>query len=133
MKDAFASFFPDGADIIVDATGVPEIIPEALGLAHRTPYSPLIDAPPVRYLIEGSYEGMFAIPYAAAYEAQLRILIPKGSQTNDWKAALELLSRKRLRIRDLISDVREPESASETYAELSDPQTKLITAAFKWK
>lgn len=132
LKDAFVAFFPGGADIVVDATGVPAVVTEAIELLRNNPWNPLRDVPRTRYLVQGSYEDMFSVPYSPAYSGQVAILVPRGSQLSDWQASLELLTRKQIKIGDLISDVREPEAARQTYAELQDPLTELTTVAFRW-
>jgi len=133
LKDGFACYFNEGADIIVDATGQSAVLPQAIQVGRQTPWNPRYDTPGIRYLIQGSYEDSFAIPYADAYMSQATILIPRGSQVNDWKTALDLLSRKRFKISNLISDVRSPEQAEKTYVELQKPGTTLMTAAFRWQ
>ena len=80
----------------------------------------------------GTYEDSFCVPYATAYAGQVAILVPRGSQSADWGQALDLLSEKRIRIRDLISDVRNSEAAPQTYAELQEPGADLLTVAFRW-
>jgi hypothetical protein len=42
------------------------------------------------------------------------------------------MQRKQLRVRDLISDVRSPEEAPKTYAELRSAKGALMTVAFDW-
>ena len=129
---AFGRHFPNGAEIIVDATGAPAVVQTALRLGRRAPWSPFRDTPGVRYLVHGSFEGEFAVSYPDAYAVQLQLLVPRGSQVSDWQAALNLLAQGRYQVRDLVSAVREPATAAAVYAELEDPQSQLLTAAFRW-
>jgi 2-desacetyl-2-hydroxyethyl bacteriochlorophyllide A dehydrogenase len=132
LRDGFGAFFPEGADIVIDATGEPTVFQQAIQLVRTNPWDPLRDLPGSRCLIQGSYEDAFCVPYSAAYAGQVTILVPRGSQLADWRQALELLSQKRIRLRDLITEVRDPEAAQQTYAELQEPGTDLLTVAFRW-
>jgi 2-desacetyl-2-hydroxyethyl bacteriochlorophyllide A dehydrogenase len=133
LRNAFAPIFPGGADIVVDATGAPQATPEAMALLHAAPWDPLRDSPGARYLVQGSFESSFPVPYPAAYAAQASILIPRGSQVSDWRAAVELLAAGRLRLREIIGAVRPPEAAAETYSELASPDSGVATVAFDWR
>ena len=133
MADAFAPFFPDGADLIADCTGIPAVLPEAMAIGHRSAWDPLRDMPSVRYLILGTYEDDFTIPYAAAYAGQYTFMVSSGSQVSDCRVALDMMARREIAVRDLISDVRRPEAAPATYADVPDPQKGLITVAFEWR
>ena len=133
LKEAFAPFFPEGADLIVDCTGAAQVLPHAMQVGRRQAWSPTHDMPSVRYLILGSYEGDFVVSYADAYAGQYIFMVPSGSQVGDCEAALGMMAHGQLRVRDVISDVRSPEAAADTYGELQDPGGRLLTAAFDWK
>jgi threonine dehydrogenase-like Zn-dependent dehydrogenase len=133
LKEAFAMIFPEGADIVVDAAGVPQVVPQAIELLHAAPWDPLRDTPGGRYLLQGTFEECFPVPYAGAYAAQASILVPRGSQVADWQAAMDMLERGEIRLRDLIGAVRRPEDAEEIYADLATPDTGFATAAFDWR
>ena len=133
LKKAFAPFFPEGADLIVDCTGAAQVLPHAMTVGRRNAWSPLHDMPSVRYLVLGSYEGDFTVSYAAAYAGQYTFMVPSGSQVGDCAAALDMMARKELRLRDVISDVRTPDAAAATYRQLRDPKEKLLTVAFAWQ
>ena len=47
-------------------------------------------------------------------------------------AAHETVAGK-LDLTDIISDVRSPDAAADTYADLAAPGTELITVAFDWQ
>jgi 2-desacetyl-2-hydroxyethyl bacteriochlorophyllide A dehydrogenase len=132
IQESLAPFFPGGADVLVDATGVPAVLPEAVAACRAAAWNPQRDTPGARYVILGSYEGDFVVPYPSAYAAQMAFYVPRGSQVGDWAAALKLMKNGRLRGRDLVSDVRPPDAAAQTYADLEDRKTELLTVAFRW-
>ncbi len=129
--EAFAAAMPEGADLVVDATGAPAVLPQALALGRDLPW----DATPragLRYLLQGSYENGFAVPYQEAFAKETTFIVPRSFQPCDLAATMALLARGRLVVSDLAT-VRRPGEAAETYAELRDPQTALLTVAFDWR
>jgi 2-desacetyl-2-hydroxyethyl bacteriochlorophyllide A dehydrogenase len=132
LAQAFATVYPDGADVVVDSTGAPQVLPNALRIA-RTPPWDATQIQGARLLIQGSYAGDFAVPYGEAFTRELTLLIPRDQVPGDLDAVLGLLHTKRLAIRDLISDVRAPEAAPGAFAELRAAKGALMTVAFAWR
>lgn len=131
LADAYASVFPDGADIVVDATGAPGVLTQAMAVARDKPWDDT-PVPGARVLIQGSYPDEFPISYRAAFSKELTLLVPRDQQPTDLRAAIDLMQRGQLRVRDLISDVRAPEAAPETYAELRREKGRTLTVVFQW-
>lgn len=129
---AFAPHLPHGADIVVDATGVPAVLPTTIPLAKALDLSNPYE-PNARLLVQGSYPDDFSIPYQPAFHKRLTFLMPRDQQALDLQAVLDLLGRKRLVLRDLISDVRPPEAAPDTYTTLRTQKEALLTVAFDWR
>jgi threonine dehydrogenase-like Zn-dependent dehydrogenase len=124
--------FSEGADIIIDATGVPSVFRQTIQLRHARPWDPLVDGPGIRCVIQGGYEDDLPVPCTPAYAGQVSVSFPRGSQVDDWKQTLALLSNKRIRIADPIRQIHDPEAAESIYAELKKPDTKLVMAIFCW-
>jgi 3-hydroxyethyl bacteriochlorophyllide a dehydrogenase len=131
LADAARQIFPEGADIVVDATGAPAVLPQALKIARDLDWTDTV-APGARFVVQGSYPGDFALPYQEAFQKEVTVLIPRDTQPRDLRAALDLMRRGKLHARDLISDVRPPERAAEAYAELQAAKGGMMTVAFGW-
>ncbi len=131
LISTFAPHIGNGVELIIDATGVPAVLIEALALARRVPLTDAVQ-PDNRYLIQGSYSGEITFPYVEAFARQLTFLVPKAHQPCDRVTALELFKQKRLAGRDLIDDVRSPEAATQVYQTLKDPANPFLTIAFDW-
>ncbi len=131
LPSAFAAVFPHGADIVVDASGAPKVLEEAVTLARALPWGDdhVVGA---RYLVQGSYETAFSIPYQPAFMRELTFLIPRDTVPRDRREVLALLAAKKLSLRTMISDVRPPEEAARTYADLGGKDPRLVTVAFQW-
>jgi 3-hydroxyethyl bacteriochlorophyllide a dehydrogenase len=132
IKGAFAKYFPEGADVLVDATGVSALIPKILELAKDKPWdnSPVEGA---RYIIQGSYAAGITIPYMDAFMKEVAFYIPRDMQRMDMEAVLALMAKGRLQTRDIISKVYKPEQAAEAYETLKDTSKVAGTVAFNWK
>lgn len=117
--------------MIVDATGAPSVIAEAIELANDVPWdhAPGSNA---RHLVQGSYADSLYFPYQAAFRKELAILMTRDEGPRDLRTALDLMQRRRLKTRDLISAVVPPERAPEIYQALRE-QCDLVTAILQWK
>ena len=132
LAEACHDLLPEGADIVVEATGVPEVLKEAVELAAQTSWSES-SCEDARILIQGSYPGEASFNYSVANGKQARFLLSRDTHTIDYLRVLKLLKNGNLSLRDLISDIRVPSEAQITFAELRKPNTKLMTVVFDWK
>jgi 3-hydroxyethyl bacteriochlorophyllide a dehydrogenase len=131
LQEALQPYLPEGADLIVDSTGVPAVIPQAVALAKDLPWDDT-PVPPARYLIQGSYPDEFAIPYQEAFLKELTFQIPRNYQPGDLRAVLDLIAAGRLNVDNLIGSPQDPAQAQEIYASLQDPYGERLTAVFAW-
>ncbi|MCS6827475.1 MAG: zinc-binding alcohol dehydrogenase [Caldilinea sp.] len=131
LAATFARILPAGADVVVDATGAPAALPQAIEVARQKPWDDGAD-PGARIVIQGSYVDAFSIPYQPAFRRELTFFVPRDAQPRDLRAVLDFMARSALDVSGVIGDVRPPEAAAKTYAELAEPDAALITAAFQW-
>lgn len=131
LPGAFREQLPEGADVVVESTGVPALVPEVIGIARDQPYGD-VPVPGARLLIQATYPGEFSLPYGPAFRRELQILIPRDRQPGDMTTALDLVARRKLQVRDLVSEVLPPADAPEVYAALAERNSPLVTAAFRW-
>ncbi len=129
---AFRAYFPTGADVVVDATGAPAVLAQAIEAAKDKPWDDAADLG-ARVVIQGSYAGEFCLPYREIFMKELSFYVPRDVQPRDLRAMLDVIARGKLHIDALITDVRAPSSAPATYAELAEPDTELTTIAFDWR
>ncbi|MBK8049390.1 MAG: zinc-binding alcohol dehydrogenase [Anaerolineales bacterium] len=132
LVKGFKQRIPEGADIIVDATGAVGVLPQAIELARELPWA---DGPQhaSRYVVQGSYPADFVVPYRAAFRKQLTFLLSRDMQYQDVRAVFGLLERGRLRLDDLVESVCSPADAAATYAELRDANGTLLLPVFAWR
>lgn len=127
--DDARSRLPDGADVIVDATGANGVIPQALAFARTVPWDDSL-MPRSRYLVQGSYVGDFCVPYDAAFGSEVSFWVPRDAQPRDFRHVLDFLARGKLTVRDTISEVASPADAPRIYRALQ--VRDILTAAFAW-
>ncbi len=131
LAEAFTAKLPGGADVVVDATGAPSVLPQAIEVAKQKPWDDSAD-PGARFVIQGSYPDAFSVPYQPAFRRELSFHMPRDAQPRDFRTVLDLMARGVLDVSGVISAVRPPEAAAETYAALAEPGVELITVAFQW-
>jgi len=132
ISDAFAKVFPAGANMVVDSTGVPAVLKEAIKVAADKPWDDTQN-PGARVVVQGSYPGDVALPYQDAFMKELSFWLPRNYQPTDAHAVIDLLSRGKLKVRDLIGDILNPKDAPAAYQDLRQQKNNWITIAFKWK
>jgi 2-desacetyl-2-hydroxyethyl bacteriochlorophyllide A dehydrogenase len=132
LAQAVRAVYPDGVDVIVDATGVAGLLPTLLSVAKDLAWDDSL-TPGARYVIQGSYPKDFAVPYQEAFLKEIQWLIPRDQQPRDLRAVIDLLERGTLRLRDLISTIARPQDAPQIYADLQARRAGMMTAAFAWQ
>ncbi len=132
IASALMPLLPAGADVVVDVTGNRAVVAESIALARDVPWND--DSPRrARYIIQGSYPNDVPIPYQAAFLKELTFRVPRDCTFGDRVAVLNMMAAGELQASDCIASVRIPETAQETYDELSKPDGELLTAAFEWR
>ncbi len=132
LKKAVEPLMPGGAIMVVDATGAPAAIPGAIELVMDVPWDQS-DLPNTRYMIQGSYENSFSIPYHPAFFRQLTFLVPRNYQARDRQSFIYWLAEGKLAVRDLINRVCQPDQAAEAYEALKNPAETPGTIAIDWR
>lgn len=122
----------EGFDLVVDATGAPAVLAEAVELATATPWGDTSGKHP-RYLVQGSYEREFAVPYQKAFKRELAFLLTRDHGMTDLRDALSLMAAGKLRARELITRSARPEEADDVYRALRTPSEPVLTVAFDWR
>jgi len=131
LAETFQRVLPTGADVVIESTGVPALLRDVVDIARAQPYGDA-PVPGARLLIQATYPEDFTLPYTAAFRKELSILLPRDRQPQDMRAALDLVHRGKLAVRDLVSQVRPPEDAPDIYHALQTRPDELLTAAFRW-
>jgi 3-hydroxyethyl bacteriochlorophyllide a dehydrogenase len=120
----------DGADIVVDATGVPSVLPQSITLARDLPWGDHNEEG-ARIVLQGSYPEAFSLPYDGIFTKEATLLVPRDNQSRDVRSTVDLFFRKQLVLSDLATTFP-AEDAPSAYARLTAPASDLLTAVFKW-
>jgi len=122
---------PQGADLVVDATGAGPVAARAMALLRQPPWDE-VEHPLPRFVVQGSYAGDFTLHYPTAFEREAVILVPRNRKRADEQAVLELMAKGRLPARDLLGEPARPADAPAVYAALADPAAGRVAAVFDW-
>jgi len=131
VEDAVRSYFPDGADIVVDATGSPAVLPHAVLAALTKPWGPR-PTPSSKLIVQGSYPADVCVPYQDAFQREISILFPRDTTMTDMIASMNLIASGEPKFDDIVSTRVPPEEAPEIYRRLA-AQEDLLTAVIEWK
>ncbi|GAB4469320.1 MAG: hypothetical protein OHK0029_41910 [Armatimonadaceae bacterium] len=132
LAESFRTVFPEGADVIVDATGSPGVLPHALEIARELSWDDRVLGGP-RYLVQGSYADSFSIPYNPAFQREMTFLVPRNRQRIDGETVISLMAQGKLNVADLITQTLPPEECATAYADLQNPESGALTIAFQWR
>lgn len=132
LRETFADIPDGGADIVVEATGVPAVLLESAQLLKPKPWDNTWRAG-ARLLIQASYPGRPAIAYHDIFMAEATIHVPRDCQRQDVEAVLELMAHGKLPIADFIGDAGNPKTAAATFLQSSHNAMTQITCAINWR
>ena len=132
IEDAFRKFFPDGADIIIDATGNNSIIPSLISIAKDLSWNNNDNQEGAKYLVQGSYSECFTIPYSLAFMKEISFYIPRDTQKSDYLSVIELVLNGKIILHDIVSEIISPEKAQYAYDKLKKNKDVAGTMVFKW-
>jgi len=130
LREAVCAHFGSGADVVIDATGVPAVLREAVRAAREKPWGNC-DLAPIRIVLQGTYAGEIEVPYDDLFYKEAQLLVPRDAEPRDKCEALDLIASGALRVADLATEVVSPDDAPRIYRALSE-RSGLITAAFSW-
>ncbi len=130
IKQMVHDYFGHGADIIVDATGAPQVLPLSMSAAKEMPWGDS-SATGSKLVIQGSYPDTFTLPYQEAFLKELHILLPRDHSPKDLVDACALIADGKVEVEDLISWFGQPCEASHAFGLLTSDPTKM-TVAFDW-
>lgn len=90
LADTLHEVLPHGADVVVDATGVASVVPQALELACELPWDG-VARKGARYIVQGSYSTGFTVPYDPAFQREVQFLVSRDHLPRDVHAVLDLM------------------------------------------
>jgi 2-desacetyl-2-hydroxyethyl bacteriochlorophyllide A dehydrogenase len=131
LVEAAQAVFPDGADVVVDATGAAAVLREAVKIGREPPWGPTLRDLP-RLVVQGSYAGDVSFDYHEAFFRAYHIVIPRNHTAFDDRAVLELMRRGKLDGDKLVGAALAPSEAPKAYRTLRERPQQWLTVAFDW-
>ncbi|MCC5841614.1 MAG: zinc-binding alcohol dehydrogenase [Opitutales bacterium] len=132
LAAAFASVAPGGADIVVEATGVPSVFTACARLLRRLPWD---DQPHAgaRLVVQATYAENPALPYWDLFDTEATVLVPRDCQLRDLAAVLKLMARGTIDTSGMVGDAGSPSGAARVYAAVRAGEGPFVTSAFDWQ
>ncbi len=131
LADFTKAFLPEGADIVVDATGAARVLADSVALLRTPPWETVLRDVP-RLVVQGSYGEPMTLSYQQAFMKEAAVLFPRNHTLFDDRAVLDLMVRGKLPASKIVGEVREPKDASEVYKTLKENPREMLTANFRW-
>ncbi len=131
LTQTVRQYLPQGADVVVDATGSPAVLKlsplflRGLDWTDRPGPSP-------RFIVQGSYPDEVTIDYRHFFTSEVPVFFPRDARPSDYAHVLEFLSRGTLDLTGIVSETAPPEKAPELYARFNNRDPDLMTALFAW-
>ena len=130
LKQTLDAILPGGVDIIVDATGSPRVIEQAVELGRDLPWDNSLK-PGCRYVVQGSPDAI-PFPYNPTFQREMTILVPRAFVGPNIMSVLGLMSLGKITLADCVTEMRKPQEIQQTYEQLSDRNAPAVTMAFEW-
>lgn len=122
-----------GYSIVVDCSGVPAVLPQAVSLVRELPWDGG-DHPAARMVLQGSYASEGApLPYTPLFMKEVSLLIPRDQTNKDLLSALKMMEAGQLPAEKLLSTLQSPDRAQAVYTAIKDRTEPWMTAAFQWR
>lgn len=126
-----------GFDAVIEATGVPAVVPQAFKAAARRGRVVLLGCPRglsqnVDFYNDVHRKGIVVIGAHNAIRPTADETQFYTTASTDARVSLELLAQRRIDVAPLISDVCPVDDAPAAYARLSDRNQPLMTIALRW-
>jgi len=127
------TLLPQGAEIVVDSSGVPAVLPSALGWLGEVAWNQPDNASRT-LVLQGSYGPRdIQLPYVECFFKEIRLVVPRDELASDRQGVLSLMASGKLDAAPLCSRTERPENAQAVYQALIGRDPSLQTAAFDWR
>lgn len=131
LEASVRSLLPQGAPIVVDATGARSLLGQTMSLLRDKPWDES-DTAGGRLVVQGSYPADISMPSTTAFAKEMTMLWPRDSQRRDMEFVLTSLQQGTLSFAGLLSGVYDPSEAQTIYDRLRGAPGTFMTAAFRW-
>lgn len=131
LEVSVRGLLPQGAPIVVDATGARGLLGQTMSLLRDKPWNES-DTPGGRFVVQGSYPGDISMPSSTAFAKEMTMLWPREHQRCDLDAVIEALASGELSFAGLLGGVYPPTEAQSVYDRLRREKGAFLTGAFRW-
>jgi len=131
LADTFKKMLPEGADLIVDCTGVESLLDQSMLLSREIPWDDSWDRGS-RILIQGSYADRVSFDYDQAFQREIQIQLTRDHQNHDLSAVMDWMLTTKVPFTDVLTETRSFERAPEAFSDLLNKKDEFLTIGLKW-
>ncbi len=131
LLNTFQELMPDGADLIVDCTGVESLLEQSMQLSHELPWDESWERGS-RILIQGSYADRVSFDYDLAFQREMQIQLTRDHQNRDLETVMNWMLATKVPFAEILTDVRSFERAPEAFSDLLNNKDEFFTIGLKW-
>jgi 2-desacetyl-2-hydroxyethyl bacteriochlorophyllide A dehydrogenase len=128
--EAALQLCPDGADVVVDASGVAALLPQAISLVRQKGW--LEAQRKARLVVQGSYAGDVLLPYDPAFMRELELIFPRNRYPHNVAAVLDHIAAGRFPQFEQFGLVCPAEDAPQVYQGWLEQAPLPVAAGFVW-
>ncbi len=124
------AMYPDGVDVVVDATGYAPVLGRSISLLKNRPWGDYHRKPGV-LVVQGSYPGEMSFDYQEAFLKEMTMVMPRHCQPRDTREVIRKLQEGLIDFHGLALKVS-PREAPEVYRQMLAGVFPALTAVFDW-
>jgi len=114
---------PNGADLVVEASGNKTLIPAAIDLVR----------PLGRVLLQGWYPGDVSFDFHRAHGKRPTIAVTCGMDADSNRRAIQWIAERRLNLKPLLTHTFQPSQAAKAYEMMRERPGEFLGVAFDWQ
>ncbi len=122
-------FDGEGAQVVVDATGVLAVLASSVAALRDLPWGNHKNSAR-RLLLQGSYAGDIALPYAHLFDREVQIIVPRDNVASDVIEVLAMFAKGKLC--GVAADFGGVDNAQAAYDSLRRSGELPLTGFFRW-
>jgi 2-desacetyl-2-hydroxyethyl bacteriochlorophyllide A dehydrogenase len=132
MDEGVKKLFPDGVDVVMEATGVIPVLKEAALLLKPTPRP--ANQPHPLFVLMATYNGDVVLDYQFLFDWEPNILASRNPTAQEREQVIrEYFAQGKLRTKELLGGVFNPNEAPKIYDMLMNNKDTILSGVFQWK
>ncbi len=131
LLESVKKYLPDGADVVVDSTGVGALTAKTMQIARDLGWGSVLEKGP-RFVFQGSVAGEVNFPYQTAFLREMSVYFPRDRRKADIQNAMALVAAGQVKVTDKDFLRAKYTDHAAIYETVRSNQLSTLTAVFEW-